>query len=79
MAQTATFMGVRLIHPQSTIGYIVLRNGEREFTVPCDLRMTCSALLAAFGDVDVKGRARIRYQLDGGGALLSFEPEGAGI
>jgi hypothetical protein len=72
----ATFMHVQMVHPMSTIGFMVLKNRHGTFSLPCDLRLTCEALNAAFGGRDVRGKARLRFKFDDAGVLQSFEPVG---
>jgi hypothetical protein len=70
----ATFLGLQITHPLSTIGHIILREGSKEIRIPCDLNQTSRALQSAFGDEDVRGKVEIEYETDDVGVLLSFNP-----
>jgi hypothetical protein len=76
--RTATFLHMEIIDRLSALGYMVVQDDERgEVNLLCDLSCTCRAMQSAFGAGDVRGKVRIKYQLDEMGTLYAFEPEDA--
>jgi hypothetical protein len=75
---TATFLHMEMIDRLSALGYMVVQDDdEGEVRLLCELSGTCRAMQSAFGGGDIRGKARLKYQLDEMGTLYAIEPEDA--